>query len=347
MRRWPYTFAVFLSAAVGITTIVASHILDLPIRDPDGFLGPAYVRLPLIVAMFFAAGIIPSAIKRGGWAPIKASIRQTIKDDWTLKRLTYVSVGLGSFYVCYISYRNLKSFLPVIREGTLEDSWMLRLDHFLMFGNYPADLLQDVLGTGIAAHILSTFYISYLMLIPVTLGALLVWGKDLSLGAWYATSLSLNWVLGVVSYYAVPTLGPAFAQPQSFLKLPETGVSALQNSLARARFDVLADPWASERIHGIAGFASLHVSVVVTACLFFERVGMKAVIRIAAWAFLVFTILATIYFGWHYIVDDVAGALVGWFSVVVGAWATGNRGRRRQRRKERHKGTEPSAAPNN
>src|SRR5674476_332419 len=347
MRCWPYTFAVLLSAVVGITAIVVSRILDLPLRDPDGFLGPAYVRLPLIVAVFFAAGIIPSAIKRGGWAPIKASIRKTIKNDWTLKRLTYVSVGLGSFYVCYVSYRNLKSFLPVIREDTLEDSWMLRLDHWMMFGNYPADLLHNVLGTGIAAHVLSTFYISYLMLIPVTLGALLVWGKDLSLGAWYATSLSLNWVLGVVSYYALPTLGPAFAQPQSFLELPETGVSALQNSLARARFDVLADPWASERIHGIAGFPSLHVSVIVTACLFFERVGMKAIIRIATWAFLVLTILATIYFGWHYIADDIAGALIGWFSVVVGAWVTGNRGRRRQPRKKKHRDTETSAAFSN
>src|SRR5680860_1463092 len=103
----------------------------------------------------------------------------------------------------------------------------------MMFGNYPADLLHNVLGTGIAAHVLSTFYISYLMLIPVTLGALLVWGKDLSLGAWYATSLSLNWVLGVVSYYALPTLGPAFAQPQSFLCLLYTSPSPRDGLLYR------------------------------------------------------------------------------------------------------------------
>ncbi len=334
MRRWPYTFAVVLSASVGLTAIVASQILDLPIRDPDGFLGPSYVRLPLIVIMFFAAGIIPSAVKRGGWVQIKASIRQTIKEDWTLKRLVYVSFGLGSFYACYVSYRNLKSFLPVIREGTLDDTWMLKLDHALTFGHNPGTILHDLLGTGIAAHILSTAYISYLMLIPVTLGAFLVWGRDLSIGAWYATALSINWVLGVISYYMIPTLGPAFAQPQSYWELPETGVTALQQSLFRARVDVLADPWASEKIHGVAGFASLHVSVVFTACLFFEQAGMKAIVRIGGWVFFVVTVLATIYFGWHYIADDVAGVLIGWIAVTVGAWATGNRGRRRRQYKD-------------
>lgn len=330
MRRWPYTFAVVLSALVGAAAIIASQILDLPIRDPDGFLGPSYVRLPLIVILFFAAGILPSAIKRGGWVQIKASIQRTIKEDWTLKRLTYVSFGLGSFYACYVSYRNLKSFLPVIREGTLQDTWMLKFDHALMFGHNPATILHDLLGTGITAHFLSTVYVSYLMLIPVTLGAFLVWGRDLSIGAWYATTLSLNWVLGVISYYLVPTLGPVFAQPQSYWELPETGVTALQQSLFRARVDVLADPWASERIHGVAGFASLHVSVTFAACLFFHRAGMKAIVRIGGWVFFALTVTATIYFGWHYIADDVAGVLIGWISVVVGAWATGNRGRRRR-----------------
>ena len=42
--------------------------------------------------------------------------------------------------------------------------------------------------------------------------------------------------------------------------------------------------------------------------------------------------LATVYFGWHYLADDIAGAFIGWAAVVIGAWATGNT--KRQRRKE-------------
>lgn len=333
MRRWPYTFAVALSVAVAVLTVVMSQRLDLPIRDPDGFLGPSYVRLPLIVVLFFAAGIIPTALWRGRIVGFPKAVAKIVREEWSLKRVTYILVGLGSFYTCYVGYRNIKSYLPVVRKDVRFDYQMLELDHWVMFGHNPAQILHNLLGTGFTAHLLSYVYVSYLMLIPLTLGAFLVWGRDLSLGAWYATTLSLNWVMGAASYYILPTLGPAFAQPQSFLELPATGASALQNSLSNSGWMFKEDP-GSNHIYGIAGFASLHVSVVLAACLFFSRAGLNAIIRWSAWVYLVLVVIATIYFGWHYLADDVAGAFIGWSSVVIGQWASGNRGRKRRRRGE-------------
>jgi hypothetical protein len=330
MRRWPYTFAVILSVAVGLTAIIASNRLGVPLRDPDGFLGPAYIRLPLIGLLFFAAGIIPQAIRRSGLRHTLPTMRTIVREEWTWGRVGNIATGLVAFYICYVSYRNLKSYLPLIREDVLYDHDLLQLDHFLMFGNNPAPLLHDWLGTGILAQFLATSYLAYLPLIPLTLGLVLTWSRNVSLGAWYATALSLNWVLGTVSYYILPTLGPAFFQPSMFVSLPDSGVSALQISLFKNGVAFKADPTGAN-IFGIAGFASLHVSVVVTACLFFERTGQRAMIRIAGWAFLALTIIATVYFGWHYIADDVAGAIIGWAAVSIGAWATGNRGRRKRR----------------
>ena len=330
MRRWPYTFVVILSAVIGLTAVVSSQRLGVPLRDPDGFLGPAYIRLPLIGFLFFAAGIIPQAIRRSGWRHALRALRAIVREEWTWGRVGNIVAGLVSFYICYVSYRNLKSYLPIVRKDILYDHDMLQLDHFLMFGNNPAPLLHDWLGTTFTAQILASSYLAYLPLIPLTLGLVLTWSKNLSLGAWYATALALNWVLGTVSYYLVPTLGPAFFQPSMFSALPDSGVSALQTSLFKNGVTFKADPTGSD-IYGIAGFASLHVSVVVTACLFFERTGQRAMIRIAGWTFLCTTVLATVYFGWHYIADDVAGALIGWTAVSVGAWATGNRGRRKRR----------------
>ncbi len=333
MRRWPYTFAVILSVAIGATAVYESKHLGIPVRDPDGFLGPSYVRLPLIVLLFFAANIVPTALKRNGIKAFPQGVARIIREEWTWKRLSYILIGLGTFYTCYVSYRNLKSYLPVLRDNVLYDHRMLELDHFLTFGHNPATILHDLIGTNIVvASTLSYVYVAYLMLIPLTLGAFLVWGKDLSMGAWYATTLSLNWVLGAVSYYLVPTLGPAFAQPQSYLDLPDTGASALQRALFRAGAGFKEDP-SGHNIYGIAGFASLHVSVVVAAALFFGRAGLHRAIRWASWIYVVLVVLATIYFGWHYIADDVAGALIGWVSVSLGAWASGNRGRRRRHRR--------------
>jgi hypothetical protein len=330
MRRWPYTFAVILSALVGITAIVMSQRLNVPLRDPDGFLGPAYIRLPAIGLLFFAAGIIPQAIRRGGLRGSIPAMRTIVREEWTWGRVGNIATGLVSFYVCYVSYRNLKSYLPLVRKDILFDHDMLQLDHFLMFGHNPAPLLHDWIGTTIAAQVLATSYLTYLPLIPLTLGLVLTWSRNASLGAWYATALSLNWVLGAVSYFVVPTLGPAFFQPSMFADLPDSGVSALQISLFKNGVSFKEDPTGND-IFGIAGFASLHVSVVVTACLFFERTGQRAMTRIAGWAFLVTTVLATVYFGWHYLADDIAGAIIGWASVSIGAWATGNRGRRKRR----------------
>ncbi len=340
LRDWPYTFAVALSLAVGITAIVASRELGIGLKDPEGFLGPAYVRLPFIGLLFFVVGV---GLLAGWRACIKHQMSFTdavgdiIRNEWSWARVGNIATGLLAFYVCYVSYRNLKSYLPKIRtsdgQPILYDSDMLRLDHWLMFGHNPAPLLHDLLGTNVAAQVLAVSYVFYLPLIPLVLGALLVWNRDMSLGAWFATALSLNWVLGTISYYLVPTLGPGFAQPSMFADLPENPASTLQNALFRGGSQFKEDP-SGDHIYGIAGFASLHVSVVVTACLFFERTGQKLVVRICAWAFLCTTVLATIYFGWHYLADDVAGALIGWLSVSIGAWASGNRGRRRRRHVE-------------
>jgi hypothetical protein len=344
MRRWPYTFAVILSIGIGGSAMVFAHRLGVPLRDPDGFLGPAYIRLPLIGFLFFAAGIIPKAIRLEGFKRAPHAIRTIVREEWTWGRVGNIATGLVSFYICYVSYRNLKSYLPLVRKDVLFDHDMLQLDHFLMFGHNPAPLLHDWLGTSFVAQILATSYLTYLPLIPLTLGLVLTWSRNVSLGAWYATALSLNWVLGAVSYYVVPTLGPAFFQPSMFSDLPDSGVSALQTSLFKNGVSFKEDPTGND-IFGIAGFASLHVSVVVTACLFFERTGQRAMVRIAGWAFLCTTVLATVYFGWHYIADDIAGALIGWLSVSVGAWATGNRGRRKRRLAEELQPATSTGAP--
>lgn len=90
------------------------------------------------------------------------------------------------------------------------------------------------------------------------------------------------------------------------------------------RYAVLTDPHATSSVHGIAAFASLHVSVVVTAALIAHRLGMPRWIRVALWAYTGFTVLATVYFGWHYLADDVAGVAIGYLSVALGAMATGH-----------------------
>jgi len=307
----PYAFAVLLAVAAAAVSLVVAASFDLPLRDPDGIAGPAYVRLPLIVVLFLAADIVPRLVRRRGTAA-----KRILRERLSPERLGLVTVGMASFYVSYVAYRNLKGALPFARP-TLHDEELLRLDEWMAFGHDPGLLLHDLLGTGTAAYVLSSVYLMYLLFVPLSLGAALVWGRNVRVGSWYVTALCLNWLLGAVSYYLVPSLGPVFVRPERYATLPETGVSLLQESLARARLEVLADPTGADAIAGVAGFASLHCSVVFTAVLLAHLVRLPAFVRAALWVFLLMTITATAYFGWHYLIDDVAGLLLGAVSVLI------------------------------
>lgn len=330
LRRWPYTFAMVLALLVGAAAVFSSLFLDLPLRDPDGFLGPSYIRLPLLVLGFIGAGLVVETVRRNGWRNLPTSVVDIAKKEWNAHRLLCIGAGLMSFYVCYVAYRNLKSVLPVYREGTLFDQQLFRLDHWLAGGNTPAVLLHELLGTGIAANLLSIAYLAYLPLIPISLGAVLVLNRRLAVGAWYTTMLSLNWVLGTVSYYLLPSVGPVFSHPEVFRALPDTGVSELQESLIDTRLDYLSNPIGSDSIQGVAAFASLHVSVTFAAALFMTLTKQHRAVQVFTWIFFGVTVVATLYFGWHYILDDIAGIGIGWASVALSAWVTGHRRVRRR-----------------
>jgi membrane-associated phospholipid phosphatase len=73
---------------------------------------------------------------------------------------------------------------------------------------------------------------------------------------------------------------------------------------------------------------------VFTAALVAHRLGLPALLRTALWSFLALTIVATTYFGWHYVVDDVAGLVIGLVAVLVAEQVTGARPRTRERQRE-------------
>src|SRR4028119_2369314 len=146
MVRRPYLVAVVVAALTMGLAILGSITLDRPIRDPDGVLGPSWVRLPLIVLAFFLADVVPRALqaRRSSGLSLIAAGQQIRRQRWTRERVGLVGVGLGCFYVTYVAYRNLKDQLPFVRES-VTDPFLHRVDRMLMLGNEPSAVLHDVL----------------------------------------------------------------------------------------------------------------------------------------------------------------------------------------------------------
>jgi membrane-associated phospholipid phosphatase len=311
---------------MGVLAVAASQSLGLPLRDPEGFLGPAWVRFPALVLGAFLADVLPRSLwrSRGRMRGFRVETRRIIDEHWTRERITLVVVGLAGFYVTYVSYRNLKNFLPFIREGT-QDPLLKAIDEALLFGHDPAILLHNMLGEGISAHILSFIYLAYLPLVPISVVAWVVWSRNISYGYWFATAQVLGWALGTASYYAIPSLGPAFYYVWLYSGLEHTGVTQLQDSLFYGRSEVRFDPFGADGVQSVAGFASLHVAIALVAALVAHYTVRHLWIRWSLWVFFVLTVIATIYFGWHYIADDIAGALIAVVAVYLGGLATGQK----------------------
>ena len=294
-----------LVAAIALAgAIAATGEAGVPLRDPGGV---SLRRLVIALALAAVLLLVDVLVRRR---------------RWPRAGLAAVLAAIVSFHVTYFAYRNIKSVIPLLAPNELYDRRLGELERNV-FGRDPAELLHSVLGTGAAAHVLSAIYSLFFWFVPIALCCALVFSRKLESGLFFATALALNWVLGTISYRLLPALGPIYADPAAFSELPATGVSRLQVTLLERRTEFLADPGAAGGFQSIGAFASLHTSLYVTAGIGAYLLGYPRVVRAVIWTGLAGTVLATIYFGWHYLVDDLAGGLIAVVSLALASIVTG------------------------
>jgi hypothetical protein len=297
----PVVAAVTLAAA-----LIVTGAAGVPLRDPAGVSLSRFVSAAALVALLIAADIV----FRAGRA------------RWTTARALAVGSALVSFYVTYLAYRNLKSVVPLLRDETF-DGRLADLDRTLFAGHDPADLLHSLLNGGVSAYTLSSVYELFFVFIPVVIAFALVLLPDLRSGLFLTTALSINWALAAGSYFILPSLGPIYATPEEFAHLPVTGVSGLQEALLDARSEFLLDPTAGGAVQSIGAFASLHVSIFFTAALATHLLGLSRFVKMGVWILFALTVIATIYFGWHYVLDDLGGLVIAVASLALARVLTG------------------------
>ena len=124
----------------------------------------------------------------------------------------------------------------------------------------------------------------------------------------------------------IPTMGPNFASVWLYEDLPDTGVKSLQDSLWNGRIDVYQG--LSDGVQSIAGFASLHVAITLLMALVAQYTVRHRFIKVTLWVYMGITVLSTTYFGWHYIADDIAGAIIAFIAFYIGGARDGAEVRR-------------------
>jgi len=321
-----HTRSVLAGPAVAVVTLIAAAVATraagVPFRDPEYAVGHRLALMGCVVALLVVLDVVVRAGSRSQrLTPSLAAMRSVRRERWTLRRAVAVASALISFYVTYLAYRNLKSIVPLLRPGELFDRQLAEVDRGLFGGHDPATLLHTLLGTGIAAEVLSVVYYAFFFFVPVSLALGLVFAARPQGGIFYALALSIDWGLGAASYYLLPALGPVYTA--GFADLPATETSHLQAVLIRQRVGFLIDPAAAGAHQGIAAFASLHTAIIFTAAVAAHMWGLGRRLRIGLWVLCGLTVVATVYLGWHYVVDDLAGAVIGTMALALAQGLTG------------------------
>lgn len=324
MYRRALILMTSVTALMGVIAFGLSQHLGRPLVDPDGFLGPGWVRLPMLVLLALVADMVPQYFWKGGGRPGPGweAVKARWATWWTKDRWTLVVFGIGCFYITYVSYRNIKSYLPFVMGDTKYDRELHVLDRALFFGHEPAEVLHAVLGTGFVAHFLSFIYVAYLPLVAIWVAVYAVWSRNIRFGYWFVGGQVLLWSLGTAAYYCLPTLGPGYRYPWLYTDLPTTGAGDLVDSLFYGRIRVTLGE-AETAVQSIAAFASLHTAATLIWALMVQYTVRNVWVKVLLWVNFGLTILATLYFGWHYVADDIAGAAIALVSFVISGWAAG------------------------
>ena len=313
-----------VAALTLVAALIATQMANVPFRDPDHVAAKYLVLVGLgVVLMVWLDVAVRAGHRSGTRRPSREMMRAVLRERWTRRHAAAAGAALISFYISYLAYRNIKSMVPLLRPGYLFDRELADVDRFLFAGHDPHELLHSLLGAGVQTHVLSVLYLFYVVFVPISLALALVFSRNLRGGLLFATALSLNWPLGAASYLILPALGPVYLVPAEFAHLPSSGVSDLQALLLEQRVEFLSDPGVAGTAQSIAAFASLHVSMIFTAALAAHLLGVRRGARIALWALLGASTVATIYEGWHYVVDDIAGVAIGLAALAIARVLTG------------------------
>ncbi len=303
-------------------TVVRSVDVGVPLRDPGG----EFVRTRVLVTLALLVPVVLlDAVRRSRARTDGAGVLTSLRQRWTRRRVLVGVAALTAYHLTYASYHNLKSFNAF---NTVQDPALARLDGWFFGGHAPAVLLHDLLGTHAAAWVLVVIYESFPSLVALAVVAGLVWPERLEDGVAFTAALVWVWILGVSCYYAVPSLGPFHLSPADFASLPHTVVTDTQAHYVAQRASFLADPAAPGAFAQIGAFASLHVGLSAVICFATLVLGHRR-LGAALGAYLVLTVVATVYVGWHFAVDDVAGVAIAALAVLLGGWTVRGRGLRR------------------
>lgn len=276
----------------------------------------AFYLVGLWISFFFVRLAMIRGVNR---SEKKISLQETWLKYWQayLQRWQLVRDFrfLNAISLMFVGFINLKHLIPHI-NSTLYDPQFAEIERRLFGGKILSQVFIDAFPHQ-AAYVLNygyTFFYTYVALLIF----FFILQRDEKLTHEVCCVFVCTWFLGIMTVYVVPTLGPCFYFPELFSSLPPTRVTEMQAELWEMKEFVTANPGSRRSVYLISGLPSLHLAIPIIGSVYFGKINR--LLGVVSWTFVWITALTTIYFGWHYLADDIASVVLSVVSIIVGKW---------------------------
>jgi PAP2 superfamily len=328
MKQFPpgrHLWGVLVVAiAFAVVTAAQAFRLHIGLRDPGGeFFSRRLVASVVILAVLAVADATVRTRRAGdGWIAVPGVLRSR----WAPGRVCAALAALVAYDVVYLCYHNLKSWDAF---NAPRDALLRRADRLLFLGHSPAVVLHDLLGQHWADLLLTIVYESFSTWVPLSVVAVLAFADRIRDAYVFVASAMWVWILGVVTYYLIPSIGPFWSSSRQFAGLPHTIITSTQSRFVAERLYLLQHPADGDAFSQLAAFASLHVGFTCMTLLVLRHYGFRRAARLMT-GYLALVMVATVYLGWHFATDLLGGVAVACVAVLLGRLTVDPRGVRGQ-----------------
>ncbi|HUP64017.1 MAG TPA: phosphatase PAP2 family protein [Thermoanaerobaculia bacterium] len=265
---------------------------------------PALV-LDLVILLFAGVAVrIGVNVLRGR---ALAYVRHVSRWTWWLESARLVLMGAFAMHI----YTTLKIFLP-FAGGENADERLWDIDYALLFGHSPTVLFLELFGNPNVLRAIDWSYENVFRTTMFTAMGAALSSPSQRLRVALVGAKSAMWITGAWLYYTFPSLGPAYRFSE--LWDPISAYMPRTRELLDALFSnflivIGRRPGAVNMMLGIGAFPSLHVALHTLVVLWGRRFSPGLGVMGLAAAIIIF--VGSIVTGWHYLVDSLAGLVLG------------------------------------
>jgi membrane-associated phospholipid phosphatase len=264
-----------------------------------------YFFFAMLIPAFFGSGTVIYFINRFFCPP-----NQRYTNPLERKNLLAIGRTILFLLIGYYGYSHLKVLIPLINKANYDDL-LFNIDKIIFFGNSPTLEMLKIRSAAFT-KLMYLGYTSFYAAFPVSFAAAFLSKYKEEVRRLIFGILAIYFI-GMIFYYLVPALGPLFYTPDLFSHIPNIwkdilweGHLAIQNNTAT---------FAPTPFLGVAAFPSLHAAHMIFLFLVARHYHKWLFYIYIPWTAIL--CMATIFMGWHYVIDLIAGAIVAIFSFKI------------------------------